>query len=76
MGIEKLNSAAWAAGFAMAPTEDDAVESALAGDSTVAAEEETETGWRSATVPAAQSEPGYLNTLRQWLHSWQRKAAA
>ena len=75
MGIDRLNSAAWAAGFAMAPTEDDAVKTASAE---VAVEDEARvrSGWRSAKVPSALDFNAAQSSMRQWLSSWQRKATA
>lgn len=71
MSIEKLNSAAWAAGFAMAPTEDDAVEAV--GSIEPKTSDAAPSAWRSAKFPALAA-PATAHP-RQWLTVWQRKAA-
>lgn len=78
MSIDKLNSAAWAAGFAMAPAEDERQEAAK----TVRAEVTPlpASRWQSAKVPAgsvARIAPagGHVG-MRHWFASWQRKATA
>lgn len=73
MGIDKLNSAAWAAGFAMAPTEDDALEAAV--PETREAPAETAAQWRSATAQPQQGE-AKPSGMRQWIAGWQRRATA
>lgn len=78
MSIDRLNSAAWAAGFAMAPTEADAPE-APAVEMDAADTERVASRWRSANVlalPAEQSILGGIGGMRQWFASWQRKATA
>ena len=75
MSIDRLNSAAWAAGFAMAPTEDEAVEApAGTADETMhlPVEQRRTSRWQSAKVPADALAGG----MRQWLTGWQRKATA
>lgn len=75
MGIDKLNMAAWAAGFAMAPLEEDMADTAV---SEQAAESEASeaTSWRSAKVPAQSAEQGIRAGMRQWFAALQRKATA
>ena len=79
MSIDRLNSAVWAAGFAMAPTEDDALEE-RDGTTRVEPAEHADTVWRSATsaVPAVVpvTAAGAQGVMRQWLTGWQRKATA
>ena len=74
MSIEKLYSAAWAAGFAMAPTEDDAIEAVASAP--VKAVEAAPSGWTSAKVPALPAPTAMAASTRQWLTVWQRKATA
>lgn len=76
MGIDKLNSAAWAAGFAMAPTEDDAFD-AMAPDAREDKGAEQQAGWRSATASAPSATPEVKpSAMRQWLAGLQRRATA
>lgn len=75
MGIERLNSAVWAAGFAMAPTEDDALETTPVSRSSVESTEPA--SWQSATSPR-KSEPEVASSggIRQWIAGLQRRATA
>jgi hypothetical protein len=64
MGIESLNSAAQAAGFAMA-TEDDVAEAI-----TVPAADEIEPASSMALVPVTITPYQHGATLTQWLRTW------
>ncbi len=79
MGIDRLNSAVWAAGFAMAPTEDDALE-AIAHIPRDSIEQTGSGQWQSARIeaPGAQLErtTSASGGLRQWLAGLQRRATA
>lgn len=78
MGIDRLNSAVWAAGFAMAPTEDDALD-AIA-PATRESTERSEAGrWQSAAVEGTdrhQAPSTATGGLRQWIAGLQRRATA
>ena len=79
MGIDRLNSAVWAAGFAMAPTEDDTLEAVVPSSRDVS--ERAESGsWQSATVEVPARLPdgkaSATGGLRQWIAGLQRRATA
>lgn len=74
MSIDRLNAAAWAAGFAMAPIDDEPVEPAKEA---VPEPEKAQTSrWRAALPSATALVPVEPAAMRQWLTSWQRKATA
>lgn len=78
MSIDRLNSAAWAAGFAMAPTEDEALD-AIAPEMR-AASEATQTSRAVAVVTSGATETSSeklsLAAVRQWIAGLQRRATA
>ena len=78
MGIDRFNSAVWAAGFAMAPTEDDTLDATPVARASV--ESADPARWQSAAVEATpgKTEPQVASVggIRQWLASLQRRATA
>ncbi len=82
MSIENLNSAAWAAGFALAPTEEEAIEAfkAATEKTRIATKSTAASRWQSAKVPgqavARLAPAGSYSGMRHWLTHWQRKATA
>jgi hypothetical protein len=77
MSIDRLNEAAWAAGFAMAPTEVDMIDPPRPADAdhqaTVAP---SASGWRSGKVITRVQAAMPAIGMRQWLTSWQGRAPA
>jgi hypothetical protein len=77
MSIDRLNSAVWAAGFAMAPIEDDPADARLdAAQVKPQAALPAPAGWQSARVPALIAPTGTAGSVRQWLSGLQRRATA